>query len=203
MRTFTPIDEFCEAWLPLPQTNCNHIFGLPNCTGCELIPRGASGVLLLWTLAFRKCWNNNWKTGLVMAEAQFCSRNKPLARHNVLKVKLWERERVRMSHARRPSHTQCFYVKCDTQGQTHKFNSLYTQVVSYSQYSNCLCAEELDDVWLTNRLPVCPFQTATCLSAITEGPVRRPSTLQTTSVSVPPASVGLSVRSVSSRQSIH
>ena len=41
MRTFTPIDESCEARLLLPQTNYNHIFGLR-----ELITLGASGVLL-------------------------------------------------------------------------------------------------------------------------------------------------------------
>lgn len=66
---------------------------------------------------------------------------------------------------------------------------------SYSDHSKYLCTEKLDDV--TNWLTVCSFQTATRLSAITEGSVRRLCTLQTTSASVPEASVGISVRSVS------
>lgn len=52
--------------------------------------------------------------------------------------------------------------------------------------------------WLT-WLSVCPSQTATCLSATMEEPVRRPCTLRTTFASVLQATVGLSVRSVSAR----
>lgn len=66
-------------------------------------------------------------------------------------MKIFASMGVRMNHAHRDLFiTQCFCVKCDTQSQTHKCNYLYTQVdmtpQSYSDYSNCLCAEELDDL---------------------------------------------------------
>lgn len=56
------------------------------------------------------------------------------------------KKRGRMNQAHRPLHTtQCFYVKHDKQGQTHKL-SPYTQVVVTNQsYSYFLCSEELDD----------------------------------------------------------
>lgn len=174
------------------------------------MPLGASGSLLFWTPAFRKCWNNKWKTELVMASNQFCCRKKPLAWRDILKGRLWGsllvwNETIWMNQTHRHLHTtQCFYVRCDPWDQTHKLDSLYASwPINHILIIQIVCVLKnwIMKDWLTNS--VCLFQTATCLSAITEEPVRRPCTLPTTSVSVLQASVGLTVRSVSTQKLFH